>query len=128
MGAVVGTDRRWGGLGEALVVLLVDVGVEIELDFEGVDLGGLGLDVVGDVVAFGQLFAAVGESLFAEVVDLVEGDAFEFHLAAEFGDEGVDGVVLAFGVEDDETFVFALHVDSVGLGTLGAAALGPGDG
>ena len=98
-------------LRQALIVLLMHVRVQLKLGLHGGEAGRLGLELIGNVIAFSQLLAAIRESLFAEVVDLLESDAFKFKFAAEFGDEGINGVLFAFGVEDDQSFVFALHMD-----------------
>ena len=109
-------------------MLLMHIGIQLQLGLDGGEVGRFGLQVIGHVIPFGKFFAAVRESLFAKVVDLLEGDAFEFEFAAEFGDEGIDGFFFAFGVEDDQSFVFALHMDSGGLGAMGSAGRGPAGG
>ena len=112
-------------------MLLMHIGIQLQLGLDGGEVGRFGLQVIGHVIPFGKFFAAVRESLFAKVVDLLEGDAFEFEFAAEFGDEGIDGFFFAFGVEDDQSFVFALHMDDSGgwLGaTGGSVSRGPAGG
>ena len=109
-------------------MLLMHVGIQFQLGLNGIQFRGLGLKVVSDEIAFGQLFAAIREGLFAEMIDLFEGDAFEFEFVAELGDQCIDSVLFTFGVEDDETFVFTLHVDSGGLGTADTVGSWPGGG
>ena len=97
-----------GGSG-AEEILLMHVRVQTELGLHLFKNGGDGLNLIVYEVAFGELLAAVGKLLFAEVIDLFEGGAFEFHFAAEFADDGVNCFFFTAGVENDESFVFTLH-------------------
>ena len=97
---------------EAEEVLLMDLVGEAEFGFDLFEGSGVCFDDVVNEVAFGQFFAAVGELAFPEVVDLLEASAFEFHIAADFTDDGIDSVFFAAGVENDEAFILALHFRS----------------
>ena len=109
------SPRAAAGLG-ALVVLLIDVFVDLQLGLEGVEDAALGEEVEVHEMTTGDVAGAERKLAFAEVVDLLKLAACLFDFFAHGADEGVDAFFFAFRVEHDHGFVFAFHGVWIQLG------------
>ena len=94
-------------------MLEVNVAVQLEAGFDLLDRFAGSAEREIDVMAGVHVARGVGELLAADLVDLLDLGAFAFDLFRDGFDGVIDGAVDVLRIEDDQTLVFAAHLQEL---------------